>query len=91
MKTVGMVEAKTHFTSLCDEVVRTGQAAMVSKRGKPLVMVLPAPAEEDSARKDILVAWNEWEDAHPGAGDEPDFPDVRQMRGEPKPDPLADA
>lgn len=91
MKTVDMIEAKTHFTSLCEEVVRTGQAAMVSERGKPLVLLMPAPAEEGSAREDILVARNQWEEAHPDAGDEPDSPDVGHTRGEPNPDPLAEA
>lgn len=88
---MGIFEAKTHFTSLCEEVVRTGQATLVSKRGKPLVLLTPAPAEATGDRDDILTAWEQWEESHPGTGDEPDFPDVREMRGEPKPNPLEES
>jgi len=91
MKTFGIFEAKTHFTSLCDEVVRSGQPALVSKRGKPLVMVTPVPAEIVGSGHDILAAWEQWEADHPVDGEEPDFPDVRAMRGEAKPNPLDEA
>lgn len=91
MKSVGIFEAKTHFTSLCEEVVRTGEATMVSKRGKPLVMVVPVSDQADEVREDILAAWMEWEENHPEAGEETDFPDVRTMRGQPKPNPLAES
>jgi antitoxin (DNA-binding transcriptional repressor) of toxin-antitoxin stability system len=90
MKTMGVFEAKTRFTALCDEVIRTGQPMMVSKRGKPLVLVAPVPSEKGADREGILSAWNRWEKSHPHGDDEPDFPDVIPMRSFPKPDPFAE-
>ena len=88
MKSIGIFEAKTHFTAVCDEVVRTGVPTVVSKRGKPLVLVVPAPSQ--AARPDILAAWRQWEATHPEGSAEPDFPDVVRLRGAPKPDPLTE-
>lgn len=90
MKTVGIFEAKTHFTALCDEVLRTGQPTMVSKRGKPLVLVTPVLTERNSERQGILSSWLEWENDHPRDEGEPDFPDVGHLRSNPKPNPLED-
>lgn len=39
-------EFKTHCLRLMEEVARTGVAITVSKRGKPLVRVVPAAAKE---------------------------------------------
>jgi len=39
-------EFKTHCLRLMDEVARTGVPITVSKRGKPLVRVVPATAPE---------------------------------------------
>lgn len=88
---MGIFEAKTRFTALCDEVIRTGQPTMVSKRGKPLVLVTPVPSETTADREDILCAWSRWEKSHPGDEDEPDFPDVISLRSLPKPNPLAES
>lgn len=90
MKTIGIFEAKTHFTALCDEVLRTGQPTMVSKRGKPLVLVTPIPPNKDGEREGILSAWMKWEKNHPSDEGEEDFPDVRKLRSSPNPNPLED-
>ena len=37
MKSVGMFEAKTRFSEICDEVARTGSSVTVTRHGKPLV------------------------------------------------------
>jgi antitoxin (DNA-binding transcriptional repressor) of toxin-antitoxin stability system len=91
MKTVGIFEAKTRFTSLCEEVARTGEGALVSRRGKPLVMVVPVPERTSEGGEDILTAWKRWENSHPETHEETDFPDVRSMRGRAKPNPLAES
>jgi antitoxin (DNA-binding transcriptional repressor) of toxin-antitoxin stability system len=88
MRRIGIFEAKTKFTALCEEVVRTGEATMVSKRGKPMVLVTPVPPSLASPREDIVSACRRWERDR-GAG-EGDFPEVWELRGEPKPDPLSD-
>ena len=90
MESVGIFEAKTHFTTLCDEVLRTGQPTLVTKRGKPLVLVTPVPSKERDEREGIFSAWMKWEKDHPDPERGPDFPDVRQFRSEPKPNPLED-
>jgi prevent-host-death family protein len=41
MKSVGMFEAKTRFSEICDEVARTGTSVLVTRRGKPLVRIDP--------------------------------------------------
>ena len=79
MKMVGIFEAKTKFTALCEEVVRTGLPTLVQKRGQPLVMVSPAPTGLSADRADILSDLKEW-DANHGRG-HGDFPEVWKMRG----------
>ncbi len=84
MKSVGIFEAKTKFTALCEEVVRTNQAVVVSKCGKPMVMVSPV----SSNRPDILTAWREWTKS--GGGRKNDFPKVWNFRRGAKSNPLAE-
>lgn len=90
MKTIGIFEAKTHFTALCDEVRRTGEPTMVSKRGKPLVMVTPVLPAKTNDRQGILSSWMKWENDHPMIDGESDFPDVRQFRSATNHNPLED-
>lgn len=86
MKTVGIFEAKTAFTALCEEVVRTGLPTMVQKRGRPLVMVSPVPPTLAAGREDILSAWKGWKSRRV----EGDFPEVWKMRGATARNPLGD-
>jgi prevent-host-death family protein len=90
MKTVGIFEAKTHFTALCEEVSRTGQPTVVSKRGRPIVVVSPVSPVDNNGREGILSDWQNWEKIHPPGDEGQDFPDVSQLRGNPKPNPLED-
>ena len=55
MKSVGIFEAKTHFPRMCDEIVASGTPVMISRRGKPLVVISPVPTESQSEREDILL------------------------------------
>lgn len=87
MKTIGIFEAKTKLTSLCDEVGRSGEPLLIQKRGRPLAVLSRAEPEESSDRSDILSAWEAWQAEHPDSGDE--FPEVWKMRSAPKSDPLA--
>jgi prevent-host-death family protein len=41
MKTVGLFEAKTHLSELCEQVVHSGDGVVVTRRGKPLVRIEP--------------------------------------------------
>ena len=83
---VGIFEAKTKFTALCEEVARTGLPTLVQKRGKPLVMVSPAPVGLGEDRADILAELREWEANH--KQERGDFPEVWKMRGAASGNPL---
>jgi hypothetical protein len=88
MRVVGIFEAKTKFTALYEEVVRTGTPTLVQKRGQPLVLVSIVPARLGAERADILTEWRNWEAHHPqGRGD---FPEVWTMRGMVSPPSLED-
>jgi prevent-host-death family protein len=88
MTTVGIFEAKTKFTSLCERVVKSGDVILVSKRGRPMVLLSPVPANYQSKRADILTAWREWSKS---AGKmDTDFPEVWKLRGPNKSNPLAE-
>ena len=41
MKSVGLFEAKTKLSEICDQVAQSGQAVVVTRRGKPLVRIDP--------------------------------------------------
>jgi len=41
VKRIGIYEAKTHLSQLCEETARTGEACLISKNGKPLVKLVP--------------------------------------------------
>jgi prevent-host-death family protein len=88
MRVVGIFEAKTKFTALCEEVVRTGMPTLVQKRGRPLVVVTPVPSAIGAPRGDILQEWGHWEANHPQ--ERGDFPEVWKMRGEVSQNPLED-
>jgi prevent-host-death family protein len=86
MKSVGIFEAKTHFPGICDEIVASGTPITISRRGKPLVVISPVPAESQSEREDILAATARWQaDAGTDGGD---FPDVWEERSSSTDNPL---
>lgn len=47
MKKVGIYEAKTHLSQLCEETARTGESCLISKNGKPLVKIVPYRSSTD--------------------------------------------
>ena len=49
MKTVGAFEAKTRLGGLLDQVAR-GEQIMITRRGKPVAMLVPPPQTEDLKR-----------------------------------------
>ena len=44
MERVGMFDAKTHFSELVERVVREGRAITVTRRGIPVVDIVPTQA-----------------------------------------------
>ena len=43
MTEIGIFDAKTRFSELIEQVSRTGEAITVTKRGKPVAQITPAP------------------------------------------------
>lgn len=77
MEEVGIFEAKTKLSSLCERVARTGMPILVNKRGKPLVVISP-PEPVCGPSRDVLEAWRDWTSAEDP--DAPDFPEVWKER-----------
>jgi prevent-host-death family protein len=46
MKALGLFEVKTRLSELCQEVADTGESVTVTRRGKPLVRIVPLATEE---------------------------------------------
>ena len=44
MNAIGLFEAKTKFSEICERVAAQGVAVVVTRRGKPLVKIEPIPA-----------------------------------------------
>ena len=51
MKLVGIFEAKTHLSAICDEVASTREPVTVTKRGKPIVRIDPMDSEPMTIRE----------------------------------------
>ena len=51
MKTIGIFEAKTKLSDICDEVARTGLPVLVTRRGMALVRIEPVQEQRMSVRE----------------------------------------
>ena len=61
MKHVGMFEAKTHLSSLVDEVER-GREVVITRHGKPVARLVPpeqklTPEEMEKRKKALRELW----------------------------------
>ena len=45
MTTYGIFEAKAKLSQICETVARTSEPVVISKRGKPLVKIVPIETE----------------------------------------------
>lgn len=48
MRTVGVLEAKTHLSALIDEVGMSGEAIVITRHGKAVARLAPEPAARPS-------------------------------------------
>jgi len=55
MKTIGVSELKTHCLAIVDEVATKGTSVLVSKRGKIVARIIPAPDELQRYPQDLLA------------------------------------
>jgi len=52
MRTVGIFEAKAKLSEICEQVSRSGESVVVTRRGKPLVRIEPAEVDRHSIWED---------------------------------------
>jgi prevent-host-death family protein len=77
VKKVGLYEAKTHLSQLCEETARTGEACLISKNGRPLVKIVPYLDSEDQ-----VSVWDTVEESRAKYGPLKDF-DLPERRVRP--------
>jgi prevent-host-death family protein len=51
MREIGVLEAKTHLSSLLDSVERGGEEILITRHGKPIARLSSASAEPAKVRK----------------------------------------
>lgn len=64
MQTIGLFEAKTKFSELCDNVVASGRSYIVTRRGKPIAKITPIEPAKKSKGSTILRLRREYVRKH---------------------------
>lgn len=88
---MGVFDIKTRLSEVCDEVARTGEPVLVTRRGKPFVRIAPLESSDETpsavweARE--RVAGEGWYVVGATVGD--DFPTITRDV-EPVYDPVSD-
>ena len=86
MKEMGLFDAKNRFSELCDTVARTSEPVLVTRRGKPLVRVVPLTDTANAGRSSVWDSVEEGRAKYGPIHDELDLPG-REIRGN-RPSPL---
>lgn len=84
-RTIAAAEFKAHCLALMDEVARTGDTIVVTKRGKPIAQLVPAvpPAVPDLRGSLLWEAEDAWEPLDAPWFQSADEPDDLPLRGGP--------
>jgi len=82
MKTIGIFEAKTRLSEICEEVARTGRPAEISRRGKPYVRIVPL-TESRGSGSPIWDKVEAWDAAHPVGEEDFEVPNRWSMERDP--------
>jgi prevent-host-death family protein len=69
MRQIGIFEAKTRLSQICAEVAKNGEEILVTRRGDPLVRIVPAQKESIPASE----VWEAWESYTAGEDFTEDF------------------
>jgi len=59
IKNYSIVEAKKHFSEILGRVVYRGERVLISKRGKPLAMIVPSMGEQPEEHLGKVQGWLE--------------------------------
>lgn len=62
MKTVGLFEAKTKLSEICLEVAEAGEVYTITRRGTPLVQIVPVTRTDSTVT--VWQALAEWKRVH---------------------------
>ena len=49
MRTIGIYEAKTKLSEICERIARSGEPAIISRNGQPLVKIVSLGSEQARA------------------------------------------
>jgi len=88
MKALGLFEVKTRLSELCQEVADSGESVLVTRRGKPLVRIVPLTA--DASRAQSVWELREQDEAEHGAWTEDFEIPARDLHPSTYADPLAE-
>ena len=89
-KKIGIFEAKTKLSELCQNVAETDTEYIVTRRGKPIARIVGAQrdgAQSSLSQLPINEALEQWEAQFPAQGAS-DFPDVWEERRRQKSSPF---
>ena len=78
MRTVGIFEAKTHLSSLLEEV-EGGESILVTKRGEAIAQIIPIRDSKRSSAEAVLARFEERAKKVKEMFPEPDTMTVREM------------
>ena len=56
MDTVGVFEAKTHFSEIIDRVVQGGAEMVITRHGKPVAKIVPFSGRTPERQAEIVAA-----------------------------------
>ncbi len=63
MTTIGLFEAKTKLSELCEQVAKRREAVVITRRGRPLVRIEPVGPGKGMSSS-VWDARREWEKKH---------------------------
>jgi prevent-host-death family protein len=84
MKSSGLFDAKNRFSELCDSVATTSEPVTITRRGKPLVQIVPL--RDESGQTSVWDSLEESREQHGPLTDTFELP-ARSVDAN-RPDPL---
>ncbi len=63
MTTIGLFEAKTRFSEVCEQVSKRREPVVITRRGRPIARLEPIPSGH-AAGSSVWSARRDWEKKH---------------------------